>query len=116
MTITKYFISPKKQQEMGFEKTMQVAFNENTSTTSTSSTPNYDLNFISKGMRKEFKEIQPTSPDLVELGNSEPTEPTNPNATTEELVLEAYNTKGAWASLQIKKEKFSSDSENENEK
>ena len=67
-------------------------------------------------MRKEFKEIRPTSPDLVQISNSEPTEPTKPNAPTEELVLEAYNTKGAWASLQIKKEQLSSDSENENEK
>ena len=126
MPINKYFISPNKQQEMGFEKTMQVAFNENTSTTSTSTTststtstsltPNYDINFISKGMRKEFKEIWPTSPDLVELGNIEPTKPTNPNAATEELVLETYIAKGPLASLQIKKEKLSSDSENENEK
>ena len=67
-------------------------------------------------MRKEFKEIRPTSPDLVELGNSEPTKPTNPNAATEELVLETYIAKGALASLEIKKEKLSSDSENENEK
>ena len=58
-------------------------------------------------MRKEFKEIRPTSPDLVEITNSEPTEPTKPNApkTPKELVLEAYNTKGAWESLQIKKRK-----------
>ena len=64
-------------------------------------------------MTKEFKE--PTS-DVVEVGNIEATKPTNPNATTEQLVLETYNTKGALASLQIKKEKLSSDSENENEK
>ena len=42
---------------------------------------------------------------------------TNPNASTEEQVLNVYNTKGALASLEIKKEKLSSsDSENEHEK
>ena len=99
---------------MGSEKAMQVAFNENTSTTSTSTistslTPNFD-NLVTKAMRKEFKA---QTSDVVELCNIEnTTKPKqNQNATTQEQVLEAYSAQGAYASLQIKKEKLS-DSEN----
>ena len=69
-------------------------------------------------MRKEWPEVRPISHDLVEMTSTKDIEveasKLDAPKTPQEVVLEAYHTKGAWESLKIKKEKLSSDSENDN--
>ena len=66
-------------------------------------------------MRKQCPEVVAISPDLVQITNSEPSEPIKPNApkTPEEIVMDALHNKGELESLKIKREKLSSDSETE---